>query len=73
MKKKEFLELIKNILRENNILNMRGVKGYGVGHPYPVKTPKQILGTIEDYNKSSNKKKKDKKIKISRAFLKGKN
>ena len=67
---KKVIDIIKQLIKENdNILNVRGGRGYGVGHPYAVKQIKPLLGNndFEDTNDEDNKNVKS-KVKISKAF-----
>lgn len=59
------------VIENDNILNMRGGRGYGVGHPYPVKQVKSLLGKSE-YAEEEEPPAIEikKKVKISRAFKK---
>ena len=74
----ELIGIIRKIIKEQDekILNVRGGRGYGVGHPYPIKSVPSVnqeLGSPgpyeydeeEDYNK-------DEPVKISKAFKKEK-
>lgn len=75
-------EIFLKLIRENeNILNIRGGRGYGVGHSYPVKGPKNVYGKsdiqiqldneeIDDNEEilNDNNEELNKKVKISRAF-----
>jgi len=67
---KKVIDIIKQLIKENdNILNVRGGRGYGVGHPDAVKQIKPLLGKndFEDTNDEDNKNVKS-KVKISKAF-----
>lgn len=69
MSDKILIDLIKKLIIENdNIINVRGGRGYGVGHPYPNKLPKPVLGKSEFEKEKKDKKEKSKKVKISKAF-----
>ena len=75
MKKIEsLLEIIKKIIKESEdrILNIRGGKGYGTGHPYPNKKEiKPALGSPGPYEPDENKEKEENKpVQISKAFKK---
>jgi hypothetical protein len=64
------IQMIKNIIIENdNILNVRGGRGYGVGHPYAVRQIKPVLGDSH-YNQHDEKDEENDngKVKISKAF-----
>ena len=65
-------DIINKLLKENdNILNVRGGRGYGVGHPYTVKTVKPVLGKSdyeEEFSEDEETITTDKKVKISKAF-----
>ena len=54
------------ILKEDNdnILNLRGGRGYSPGHPYPKKMVKPLLGKVEGEEISKDKE----KIKVSKVF-----
>jgi len=55
-------------------LKMRGIKGYGAGHPIPVKNVKQLYG-LSDYEAPTNKNSDYEfhPVEVSRAFKRGKN
>lgn len=64
-------DIRKLVIENDNILNMRGGRGYGVGHPYPVKQTKPLLGKSEYADEEEPKEiEVKKKVKISRAFKK---
>ena len=67
MDKKQLLKIIRIILeQENKVVNMRGVKGYGASHPYPVKAyPLPNLGPQEEEPEVQQEKKP---VKISNVF-----
>ena len=70
----ELIAIIKRIIKEDNenILNVRGGRGYGVGHPYPVKSGppvNQNLGSPGPYEDEDTEE-EFKPIKISKAFRK---
>tara|TARA_Y100000389_G_C17035303_1_gene305443 strand:+ start:302 stop:541 length:240 start_codon:yes stop_codon:yes gene_type:complete len=73
----EIIRILKRIISEQdeNVLNVRGGRGYSVGHPYPIKSGPQVnqdLGTPGPYedDEGDEDKNKNKKVKISRAFKK---
>lgn len=69
---KEVLKKLIEKLQENdNILNVRGGRGYGVGHPYQAKKAKPTLGD-QHYEEDSEEEVDEKPVKISRAFKKRK-
>lgn len=69
---KEVLKKLIEKLQENdNILNVRGGRGYGVGHPYQVKKVKPTLGN-QHFEEESEEEVDEKPVKISRAFKKRK-
>ena len=72
IKKIKLFILKKMILESSETLNLRGVRGYGVGHPYPKQKSKPLLGSSDYEEKESkgNKSGKRKPVKISRAFRK---
>jgi len=65
------IQTIKKLIKENdNILNIRGGRGYGVGHPYAVRQIKPVLGDSH-YNQHEEEEEKNSdktKVKISKAF-----
>lgn len=71
----ELIAIIKRIIREQDekVLNVRGGRGYGVGHPYPVKSGPQVnqdLGSPGPYEDDEQEEIEDEPVKISRAFKK---
>jgi len=73
----ELIGIIRRIIREQdeNVLNVRGGRGYSVGHPYPVKSGPQVnqdLGTPGPYvdDEDDEEENENKQVKISRAFKK---
>ena len=71
----ELIAIIKKVIREQdeNVLNVRGGRGYGVGHPYPIKSGPQVsqdLGSPGPYEDDEQEENKDKPVKISKAFKK---
>ena len=71
----ELMAIIKKIIREEDerIINVRGGKGYGVGHPYPANPPPQVnqsLGSPGPYDEDDEEKENKTPIKISKAFKK---
>ena len=74
----ELVNIITTLIEENSdkILNVRGGRGYSVGHPYPAKPghrPSQDLGSpgpysIDDEDDEINK--DETPVKISKAFKK---
>ncbi len=71
----ELIAIIKKIIREQDekVLNVRGGRGYGVGHPYPVKSGPQVnqdLGSPGPYEDDEQEETEDEPVKISRAFKK---
>ena len=71
----ELIAIIKRIIREQDekVLNVRGGRGYGVGHPYPVKSGPQVnqdLGSPGPYEDDEQEENEDEPVKISRAFKK---
>ena len=65
------LEKLLKLLRENdNIMNVRGGRGYGVGHPYHVKKVKPTLGTQSYLEEESEEEEDLDPVKISKAFKK---
>jgi hypothetical protein len=71
----ELIAIIKRIIREQDekVLNVRGGRGYGVGHPYPVKSGPQVnqdLGSPGPYEDDEQEETEDEPVKISRAFKK---
>jgi len=70
---KEVLEKLIAKLQENdNILNVRGGRGYGVGHPYAVKQIKPVLGKGEFEEEESEEVADKEPVKISKAFKRNK-
>jgi hypothetical protein len=70
--RKQLVEKILRLIQEQDdkIVNLRGVKGYGVGHPYAIKSqPTPVYGYIEN----EDEEKQFKPVKISKAFRKKKN
>ena len=71
----ELIGLIKKIISEQdeNVLNVRGGRGYSVGHPYPVKAGppvSQDLGSPGPYEDNEQEENEDEPVKISKAFKK---
>ena len=71
----ELIGIIKRIIREQDdkVLNVRGGKGYGVGHPYPVKAGppvNQDLGDPGPYEFDEDDEDDETTVKISKAFKK---
>ena len=71
----ELIAIIKKVIREQdeNVLNVRGGRGYGVGHPYPVKSGPQVsqdLGSPGPYEDDEQEENEDEPVKISKAFKK---
>ena len=69
----ELIGIIRMIIREQdeNILNVRGGRGYSVGHPYPTKSGppvNQNLGNPGPYEEEDNTEQNQTGVKISRAF-----
>ena len=65
-------EILLSIINEiENKINLRGVKGYGVGHPYANRR-KIGYGKIDINKEDNNTQSFNKKVKISRAFKKDK-
>jgi len=63
------LEKLLALLRENdNILNVRGGRGYGVGHPYQVKKIKPTLGDQSHLEEESEDDTNSDPVQISKAF-----
>ena len=59
-------------LFDEKVLNIRGGRGYGVGHPYPVKSGPQVnqgLGSPGPYE-TDEETTEDEPVKISKAFKK---
>lgn len=70
----ELIGIIKKIIQEQDdrLLNIRGGRGYGVGHPYPNKLADHVsknLGTPSPYEYEEETENKE-SVKISRAFKK---
>lgn len=63
--------ILKMLLKENedSILNVRGGRGYGAGHPYPKKIDKPLLGKVEG---EKEEKESQTKIKVSKRLTKKK-
>ena len=71
----ELIGIIKRIISEQdeNVLNVRGGRGYSVGHPYPVKSGPQVnqdLGSPGPYEDDEQEENEEEPVKISRAFKK---
>jgi len=67
----QLISAIKNLIKENdNILNVRGGRGYGVGHPYAVRQIKPVLGDsyYNQHEEEEDKKNDKRKVKVSKAF-----
>jgi hypothetical protein len=73
MKKiEQLVEIIKQLIRESDdrILNVRGGKGYGTGHPYPNEQEKKpSLGDPGPYEFVEEEESTE-SVKISKAFKK---
>ena len=62
----ELFKIIKEINANDNIVNVRGGRGYGFGHPYPVKNGvRPVLGPVDGEPKMQQDKTL---VKISKAF-----
>lgn len=65
---------LKKMLKEvSDNLNVRGGRGYGVGHPYPKQIHKPTLGKSEYSDEEDSEEElgtKSKPVKVSRAFKK---
>ena len=64
------IEIIDRLIKEEDdrILNVRGGRGYGVGHPYPVKSsPPPSYGYVEGEEQIETE---DEPVVISKAFKK---
>ena len=73
----ELIAIIKKIIKEDEerVLNVRGGRGYGVGHPYPVKKGPRVnqdLGDPGPYEPVNTQSKDEIPVKISKAFKKDK-
>jgi hypothetical protein len=73
----DLIGIIRRIIQEQdeNNLNVRGGRGYGVGHPYPVKSVPSVsqdLGSPGPYEDDEEDYDRDEPIKISKAFKKEK-
>ena len=71
----ELIEIISRLIKEenDNVLNVRGGRGYSVGHPYPVKAGppvNQHLGSPGPYEFDDDDDDKQQPVKISKAFKK---
>ena len=71
----ELIGIIKRLIREQdeNVLNVRGGRGYGTGHPYPVKSGPQVnqdLGSPGPYEDDEEEDSETRTVKISKAFKK---
>ena len=71
----ELIGIIKRLIREQdeNVLNVRGGRGYGTGHPYPVKSGPQVnqdLGSPGPYEDDEEEDSETGTVKISKAFKK---
>ena len=71
----ELIAIIRKIITEQdeNVLNVRGGRGYGVGHPYPVKSGPQVnqdLGSPGPYEFEDDIESENEPVKISKAFKK---
>jgi hypothetical protein len=72
----EIIAIIRRIIKEEDekVLNVRGGKGYSVGHPYPVKSGppvSQDLGDPGPYEDNEEDENENEPVKISKAFKKG--
>ena len=72
----ELIGIIRRIIREQDdrVLNVRGGRGYGVGHPHPIKSGPQVnqgLGSPGPYEPDDDDESDDEPVKISKAFKKG--
>ena len=70
----ELIAIIKKIITEEDekVLNVRGGRGYGVGHPYPVKSGPPVnrdLGDPGPYEDDEEENESE-PVKISKAFKK---
>ena len=73
MKEIKLIDMLLSLLNENdNNLNLRGIRGYGVGHPVPIKKrPRPVYGEVTlSSDEDDNSNQQQAPIKISRAFLK---
>ena len=71
----ELIGIIKRLLKEQdeNVLNVRGGRGYSVGHTYPVKSGppvNQDLGSPGPYADDESEEEEFEPVKISKAFKK---
>jgi len=74
MKKiEQLVEIIRQMIKESDdrIMNIRGGKGYGTGHPYPNKQEiKPRLGDPGPYEFAEEEEENTEAVKISKAFKK---
>ena len=72
MKEVKIIDILMSLLKENdNNLNLRGGRGYSVGHPVPIKKrPRPAYGEINQFEEEEEQNKKPMPVKISRAFKK---
>ena len=74
MKKiEQLVEIIKILIKESDdrIMNIRGGKGYGTGHPYPNrKGPRPTLGDPGPYEVDEEDDDNPEPVQISKAFKK---
>ena len=76
MKNLKLKVLLKMLKEVSDNLNVRGGRGYGVGHPYPKPIQKPSLGTndYDEYQAEQEQEKREKlgnsnkPVKISKAF-----
>ena len=69
----QLLEIIKTLIKESDdrIMNIRGGKGYGTGHPYPNKKgPRPTLGDPGPYAVDEEDDDSTEPVQISKAFKK---
>jgi len=71
----ELLAIIRKIIREQDekVLNVRGGRGYSVGHPYPANPGPRVnqdLGSPGPYEFNDEDVENEKTVRISKAFKK---
>ena len=71
----QLAEIIRKLIKEQEekVLNIRGGRGYGVGHPYPAKPGPRVnqdLGSPGPYELDDDEDKNEKPVKVSKAFKK---